>query len=66
MLQLKNYAKLISNKAVEEIKTGNIAPSPYKDACKYCPYVQVCLKNSNKTNTRGLMQVNLNSFKEGE
>lgn len=64
--QLKLYAKQISNKAVEEIKTGNIAPSPYKDACKYCPYVQVCLKNSNKTNTRGLMQVNLNSFKEGE
>ncbi len=36
------YAVKISEKGVDEINSGFIAPSPYKDACTYCSYGGMC------------------------
>ncbi len=42
------YAVKISEKGVDEINSGFIAPSPYKDSCKYCPYGAMCGKSPNQ------------------
>ena len=65
---LKDYAKNVSANAVDEIKSGYIAPNPSEvsKSCEYCPYVYVCLKNSNCVEYRKANKVNLDSFKEAE
>lgn len=65
---LKNYSIKVSEQAVEEIKSGYIAPSPndVSNACEFCPYIQVCLKNSNNVATRCANTVLLESFEEAE
>lgn len=63
---LKSYSKVVSEKAVEEIKSGFIEPSPISisDHCDVCPYVHICLKQSRGVNVRADKTVNLESFKE--
>ncbi len=65
---LKNYAKNVSVQAVDEIRAGNIKPSPldYKKACDYCPYLQICLKNSCGVLDRQTDIVDFSSFKEAK
>ena len=36
------YASLVSENGVRETERGCIAPSPYDDACQYCPYGALC------------------------
>ena len=36
------YSKMISAKAVAEIRMGNVAPSPYEKTCEYCDYLAIC------------------------
>ncbi len=64
MNDMKNYAKQISEKAVDEIKSGFILPSPsgVSEPCRYCPYINVCLKSCNKIALRGASDVRLDSF----
>lgn len=64
MLNLKEYAKDIAVNAVNEIKSGFIMPTPSEvsDPCKYCPYIHICLKSSNKIVSRKAHNVNLDSF----
>ena len=64
---LKDYSKKVSENAVDEIKSGYIKPSPCEVSkpCDYCPYIHLCLKNSNNIDYRQTKKVNLNSFKEG-
>lgn len=64
--RLKTYSKVVSEKAVEEIKSGYISPIPSEVSkpCEYCPYVQICLKNSNNVQYRKANKINLDSFKE--
>lgn len=61
---LKQYAKQVSNLAVEEMRSGFIAASPldYKKACDYCPYMQICLKNSCGVVDRKTVEVDVSSF----
>ena len=68
LLSLKTYAKNLSNKAIHEIKQGEIKPSPSEVSkpCDYCPYKQVCLKESSGIDYRPTKKVNLKSFKGGE
>lgn len=68
LLQLKNYAKQVSEQAVEEIKSGYISPSANdnKEACKYCPYSQICLHKTCGKSARQTMDVKLTSFEEVE
>lgn len=63
---LKEYSKLVSEQAVEEIKSGFIAPTPSEVSkpCQYCPYVHICFKSSNEICYREAKKVNLESFKE--
>ena len=63
---LKNYAKEVSENAVEEIKSGYIKPTPSEVSknCEYCPYNAVCLRNANGVEYRGVQKINLESFKE--
>ena len=42
MQKYLKYALKISEKGVDEINTGFIAPTPYGDSCKYCPYGGMC------------------------
>jgi radical SAM protein with 4Fe4S-binding SPASM domain len=63
-----NYAKNITEIAVDEIKSGYIAPSPtdLSDVCKNCAYKHVCLKNCADRKTRIAYGVDINSFKQEE
>ena len=36
------YSVLASRKSVTELKQGFIAPTPYKESCKYCHYKGMC------------------------
>ena len=65
---LKDYSKSVSELAVDELKSGYIAPNPsdVSKPCEFCPYVQVCLKNSCSIEYRKSNKVNLESFKEEE
>ena len=36
------YSLLVARQGVSEVEQGCIAPSPYKDACEYCPYGSLC------------------------
>ncbi len=64
MLSLKEYAKAVSENAVDEIKSGFISPSPstVSDPCQYCPYMHVCLKSSSKIGRRIAKNVKPESF----
>ena len=66
MENLKNYSKLVSENAVEEIKSGFIKPSPldYSKACDYCPYSQTCLKTCKSLSARKSGAIKFSSFKE--
>ena len=66
MDNLKSYAIKASENAVEEIKSGFIAPSPsdVSKPCEYCPYVHICLKSCNDITYRKAGKINLDSFKE--
>ena len=37
-----DYAELLSARAEEEMRDGNVAPSPYGDACVYCKCLGAC------------------------
>ena len=37
-----DYSVLVSEKAEREMREGNIAPSPYKGACRYCKFRSLC------------------------
>ena len=65
---LKEYSKKVSEQAVEEIKSGYIAPTPCEVSkpCEYCPYVHVCLKNSNGVEYRKTNKISVQSFTEAE
>ena len=65
---LKNYAKDVTVQAVNEIKSGYIAPSPsdISSPCRYCPYVHICMKSCSGIEYRVANKVNLDSFKGGE
>ena len=66
MSRLKNYAKNISIQAVDEIKSGYIAPSPsdISNPCKYCAYSHICMRSCSGVESRVAEKVNLDSFKE--
>lgn len=65
---LKEYSKLVSEQAIDEMKSGFIAPTPSEVSkpCQYCPYVHICLKSSNEICYREARKVNLESFKEAD
>ena len=65
---LKCYSKSVSELAVDEFKTGYIKPSPsdVSKPCEFCPFSQVCLRNSCGIEYRKTNKVNLDSFKEVE
>lgn len=67
MDKLKNYAKQVSENAVEEIKQGYIAANPNNDSkiCVYCPYVQICMQATNNINKREAQTIKLESFDIG-
>ena len=64
--KLKNYAKSLSENAVDEIVSGYIEPTPsgVVKPCEFCPYVHICMKNSCDIKYRAVNKVNLDSFKE--
>ncbi len=68
LLALKEYSKKVSEQAVDEIKSGFVQPTPsdVKKPCEYCPYVHVCMKESNGIEFRQSKKVDLNSFAEVE
>ena len=68
MQNLKKYAKVVSENAIDEIKNGYINPSPSgnKKPCAYCPYAHICLKDSAGRVFRKSNSVTLESFKEEE
>lgn len=42
MDMLGKYAKHITSKAINEIKSGNIAPKPHENSCKMCKFASFC------------------------
>ena len=65
---LMNYAKDLSAQALKEISSGNFNASPLKFnkqkyACKYCPHLVLCSKNSNNIPFRDVGKVSIDSFK---
>lgn len=65
---LKTYSKLVTEKAVEEIKQGYIKPSPSEvsEICNYCPYAHLCLKDCSIRCNRPASKVDIASFKEAD
>ena len=68
MTLLKNYSKVVSQKAYDELSSGYIKPSPNDSncMCEYCPYSAVCMRESNRYEVRAINKVDLTSFEEGE
>ncbi len=66
LLALKEYSKKVSEKAVSEIKSGFVQPTPcdVKKPCEYCPYIHICLKESNGIIFRQSKKIDLSSFEE--
>lgn len=48
-----DYAVKVSDKAVENLENGFIAPSPYEKACEYCNYKGICKSAVDKGRTIG-------------
>lgn len=65
---LKEYSKIVSATAIEEIKSGYINPTPtgVNPLCENCPYSQICLKNCRNIAERKPKQVTTKSFEGGE
>jgi len=63
---LKDYAINVSENAVNEIKSGYIAPNPsgVSKPCEFCPYGHICMRNSCGIEYRDVNKINLDSFKE--
>lgn len=62
-----DYAVKISEKAVERMSEGVIAPLPYGDECKYCQYKAMCQTNGQCRSVGGVDQsVIANSVEEVE
>jgi len=61
---LKDYAKEVSEQAVEEIKSGYINPTPTGIAkpCNTCAYKHICLKNTANRTSRSDLGVDISSF----
>lgn len=68
MQQLKNYSKLVTEQAVDEIRQGYIKPTPsgISEICNYCPYMQMCMRSSANRCYRNCANVALSSFKEAD
>lgn len=64
MDRLKNYAKLVSAQAVDEIKSGYIKPTPCQitNICSYCPYAHICMRSTANINYRLAGDVDIKSF----
>ena len=62
--KLKDYSTIVSEQAVDEIKSGYIEPTPsaVSKPCEYCPYVHVCMRKSNNIKFRPSNKVTLDSF----
>lgn len=41
-LQFLDYAKFVAEQATNEIKSGYVKATPYKDGCKFCKYGGMC------------------------
>jgi len=68
MSRLKNYAKEVSEQAVDEIKSGYIKPTPSEISkpCEYCEYAHICLKDCSNIQYRQALKINPDSFKRNE
>ncbi len=64
---VENFVMEISKLAIDEIKSGYINPKPNKSTkiCEYCPYKNVCLRDSNGLVVREFNSVDTESFTEG-
>lgn len=64
--RLKNYSIGVSERAVDEIKSGYILPTPsgVSKPCEFCPYKHICLKQSKEIAYREPKKVDLSSFEE--
>ncbi|MCM1306757.1 MAG: PD-(D/E)XK nuclease family protein [Firmicutes bacterium] len=60
---LGDYATRLAAKGAMEIASGFIKPSPVKDACKKCRFLEICAYRDK--NERRLSKVNMQSFAEG-
>lgn len=62
--KLKDYSTIVSEQAVEEIKSGYIEPTPsvVSKPCEFCPYVHVCMRKSNDIKFRPSNKVTIDSF----
>ena len=68
---MMDYAKNLSVEALKEISLGKFNASPLKfskqkNACKYCPHLVLCSKNSNNIPFRNVEKVNIDSFKNNQ
>ena len=52
------YALKISEKGVDEINSGFIAPSPYGSSCDFCPYGGMCGASEESVEKRKVKKVN--------
>lgn len=64
---LLNYSIKLAGGAIDEIKSGNIEPSPIEfssqqTSCGFCPYLSICRKNSMQINFRKKKSVDIKSF----
>ncbi|MEG1646007.1 MAG: PD-(D/E)XK nuclease family protein [Clostridia bacterium] len=58
-----DYVEKIIVKAFKEIKAGYIAPSPTKDACKYCEYSNICQKFTGKISPREFDAISIQNLR---
>ncbi len=63
---LKNYSYCVARKALNEIISGYIMPTPsaVSELCGYCPYKHICMKDSNGIRYRTSKKIAIDSFKE--
>lgn len=43
LIELENYAIEVAEKALSQMKEGNIKPCPEEESCKFCEYRGICL-----------------------
>jgi len=70
LISLCKYARIISAKAIEQIKEDNAVISPMKDSCQYCSFNGLCGFHKEKFNaTRNevdILQEQIQTIVEGE
>ncbi len=68
MSKLMNYAKQISDDAIVDMRSGFISPTPsgISKPCRYCPYMQICMRKTDGIDYRQDVSVLPESFEEGE